>query len=93
MPRAEGEGFSLKKTGDPSVFVNINFFRRWNLGKPRHCHNVSRERNDEARARGDLEVADRYLKAARRAEQGGIVGKAVLCFGDADGSNRFPQAA
>lgn len=70
-----------EKSGDPSVCIDVDAFRRRGLRKSRHRHDISGEHDDEACAGGNLYIFDRDGEAFGRTEQLRIVGEAVLRFG------------
>ena len=45
-----------KQSADFSVFVNIDFFRRRNLGQAGHSHNITGQNYDKTCSCGDFDI-------------------------------------
>ena len=76
MPRPR-----LKQASDDAVFVDVDPLGGGHLRQTRHRHDVARQRDDEARARRDLDIADRHGEVLGRAELRRVIREAVLCLG------------
>ena len=73
-----------KQSDDFSVFVNVDVLRCGLFGKSGHRHNITCQHNDKSCACTDLDVFNGYGEVLGSTELCRIVGKAVLCFCDAN---------
>ena len=71
---------NLKKAINNSIVIYTNRLRRWNTGKPRHCHNLSTYRNNETSSRGQSNFTYRHREPRRSTSLSGVRGKAILSF-------------
>jgi hypothetical protein len=86
------DSIGLEQAGDDAVFIYIDALGGGGLRQTGHRHDVARERDDEACARADLQIAHRDAVVPRRAALGSVIGEGVLRFGNADGKVPEPES-
>lgn len=82
-----------EQSGNSSLRSHIDALRSRDLGEVGHGHDLARQRHDKSRVCGDFEIADGDGAPFRRAQQFGIVGKAVCVLATQTGRFSYPSSA
>ena len=74
-----------EQSDDFSILGDVDFFCGGNLGKARHCHNITCQDYYEACTCRNLNLSYGYGEILGGAKLFRIVGEGLLCFRNADG--------